>query len=78
MADCDQSVRRQPVEKLSYRIPEAVAATGIGRSTLYDMIKAGELRTQKVRGITLIARAELERLVGGHALAEPSPPPEPR
>jgi excisionase family DNA binding protein len=53
------------IDKLSYRIPEAVAATGIGRSTLYDMIKAGELETRKVRGITLITRSELERLVYG-------------
>jgi excisionase family DNA binding protein len=49
--------------KLSYRIPEAVAATGIARSSLYEVIKAGDLKTRKLGARTLIDRAELERFI---------------
>lgn len=50
-------------EKIAYRIPEAVRATGIGRSSLYELIKAGGLRTRKFGTRTLIERTELERLI---------------
>lgn len=65
----DKSPRSHPprpsVEKISYRIREAVAATGIGRTTLYELIKAGELETRKVRGMTLITRQDLQKLIEG-------------
>lgn len=48
-------------DKLAYRIDEAVAATGIGRTSLYEMIKAGALKTRKIGRRTLIERDELER-----------------
>lgn len=51
--------------KLAYRIPEAIAATGIGRTTLYALIKSGDLKVRKVRGMTLIPRQELQRLIEG-------------
>lgn len=43
--------------KVAYSIPEAIAATGIKRTTLYAEMKAGRLRATKVRGRTII-RAE--------------------
>lgn len=43
-------------DKLAYRIDEAVAATGIGRTSLYEMIKAGALKTRKIGRRTLIER----------------------
>lgn len=52
-------------DKLAYRIPEAVAATGIGRSTLYELIKEGAIKTKKLGASTLIPRAELEKLIDG-------------
>jgi excisionase family DNA binding protein len=42
------------------RVPDAVRATGVGRSTLYALIKSGEIRSASirkrncVRGIRLI------------------------
>lgn len=55
-----------PTNKLSYTIPELVAATGVGRTTLYEEIKAGRLRTCKVGKRTLVtaddARAWLSAL----------------
>lgn len=57
------AVRPAPAsrDKLAYRIDEAVAATGIGRTSLYEMIRAGALKTRKSGRRTLIERSELER-----------------
>lgn len=52
-----------PVEKLSYTIPEAANALGIGRTSLYELIAEKRLRPFKLCGRTLIPREELERLV---------------
>jgi excisionase family DNA binding protein len=46
---------------LAYRIDAAVQATGLGRTTLYEEIKAGRLRATKVRGRTVILRSDLEQ-----------------
>ncbi len=51
------------MEKMAYRIPEAVQVTGIGRSKLYELIQQGSLKAIKVGGRTLITRAELEALL---------------
>jgi excisionase family DNA binding protein len=44
---------------LAYSIPEAVAATGIGRSSLYTQIKDGHLRSTKIGGRTVIMAEHL-------------------
>jgi excisionase family DNA binding protein len=46
--------------KLAYRIDEAVKASGLGRSFLYEQIAGGALKSFKVGGRRLIARADLE------------------
>jgi excisionase family DNA binding protein len=51
------------LDQISYRIPQAVTATGLKRSKLYELIKEGRLRTVKVGGCTLIPRQDLEALV---------------
>lgn len=48
------------VAKLSYSIPQAVAATGIGRSTLYGYIKARTLKSTKIGGRTVILDEDLK------------------
>ena len=48
------------MDKLAYQIPEAVVATGLSRSTLYEEIQAGRLRAFKVGGRRLILCAELQ------------------
>lgn len=47
-------------DKLAYRIDEAVAATGIGKSKLYLEIAAGRLKIRKLGSRTLILKADLE------------------
>jgi excisionase family DNA binding protein len=52
-----------PLEPLNVRIPVAVQLTGIGRSKIYELIKAGKIDTVKVGASTLVTVASLRRLV---------------
>jgi len=45
--------------KLSYRLDEATAATGIGRTTLYRRAKEGKLLMRRDGGNTIILRTDL-------------------
>ena len=49
---------------LTVRIPDACRLTGIGRSKLYEVIRAGEIRTIKVGTITLVPVESLAQFVG--------------
>lgn len=49
--------------RLLHPIPDAAAVLGIGRSTLYELITAGEIATVKIGRRTLITQDELERYV---------------
>jgi excisionase family DNA binding protein len=51
----------RPVERIAYQIPDACAASGVGRSSLYNAIKANELATLKVGKRRLIEHDELKR-----------------
>ncbi|WP_186402516.1 helix-turn-helix domain-containing protein [Sphingopyxis sp. P1IMeth2] len=44
----------QAVEPLAVRIPLAAQMLGIGKSTLYEMIAAGEIETVKIGRCTLV------------------------
>jgi excisionase family DNA binding protein len=46
-------------DKLAYRIDEAVKASGLGRSFLYEKMAEGKLRSVKVGGRRLILRSDL-------------------
>ncbi|ESQ81190.1 helix-turn-helix domain-containing protein [Asticcacaulis sp. YBE204] len=56
-------------EKLAYRIEEAVQATGLGRSFLYEAMKSGELPAFKIGGRRLIGRDELVAFIDRHRAA---------
>jgi hypothetical protein len=45
---------------LAYSIPDAVAASGLGRTRLYSAIKAGDLRTKKFGRRTIILVDDLK------------------
>jgi len=53
-----------PSGKLAYRINEAVQASGIGRSKLYELIRDNQLRTTKIGGVTVIPCDALRELLG--------------
>ena len=40
----------RPEEKLAFRVNEAVAVSGLSRSTIYELLKAGKLRAVKIGG----------------------------
>jgi excisionase family DNA binding protein len=48
---------------LAVRVREACRLTGIGRSKLYELIRAGDISIFKVGTMTLISTAELERFL---------------
>jgi excisionase family DNA binding protein len=50
-------------EKLAYTIAEVVAASGLGRTTIYELIKSGDLPRLKVGTRTLVRRVDLEALL---------------
>lgn len=75
LANSIENAKKAPISIVEgrYLLPRAGAAviifpadayklTGIGRSTLYELIKAGELETVKVGRSTFIRYASLKRL----------------
>ena len=54
--------KRLPADKLAYRIDEACHALGIGRTSLYELAKAGQIKLIKIAGRSLVPRSEIERL----------------
>jgi excisionase family DNA binding protein len=67
----------QAIEKISYGIDEAVKASGLGRTFLYERIASGELRSVKVGGRRLILHddfiAFLKSSAGDHLTKLPQP-----
>jgi excisionase family DNA binding protein len=49
-------------ERFAYRVPDACTALGISRTSLYELVKRGEITLIKIAGRTLVPRSELERL----------------
>lgn len=54
---------------LAYSIGEAAEATGLGRSTIKDLIRTGELRSVKIRDRRLIPADALDELVANGTTA---------
>ena len=47
-------------EKLAFTIAEACVALGIGKTSLYELISSGELKSIRAAGRRLIRRSDLE------------------
>jgi excisionase family DNA binding protein len=60
-----QSLNIPTEKKITLRLDEAQAVSGLSRSTLYELIKSGRLRAVKVAGRRLIPRDALEALLLG-------------
>jgi excisionase family DNA binding protein len=52
-----------PIEKITYRVREIVAATGLSKSTVYALMDSGELPSFKLNGVRLVLRSELEAFI---------------
>jgi excisionase family DNA binding protein len=57
-------------DRISCTIPEACAATGLGRTKIYEEIAVGRLRTTKVGTRTLVIVASLVAMIDGPSLAQ--------
>ena len=52
-------------ERIALRMRDASIVSGLSRSTLYELLKAGKLRAVKIGGRRLILRDSLEALLLG-------------
>ena len=52
-----------PITPVFFTVAEAKAVLRCGRSKLYELMAAGEIRPSKLHGKTLIAKAELDRFI---------------
>lgn len=57
-------------DRLALKIRDAVAASGLGQTTLYEAMQRGELAFVKVGASRLIMRVDLERFLEAHRVAE--------
>lgn len=48
---------------MAYTVNAACAALSISRTSLYALVKKGELKRIRIAGRTLVPRSELERLL---------------
>lgn len=46
----------------AYPVDEGCHKLGIGRTSLYELAKTGEIKLIKIAGRTLVPRSEIERL----------------
>lgn len=63
MTTSKKPVELPPGAKLAYTIAEAGPAIGVGRTTVFAMIRAGEVEAKLVRGRRVITRDELQRIL---------------
>ena len=61
----DKFIRLQTAGILAYRVDEFCHLVGIGRSSFYQLMNSGDLRTVFIRGRRLIPAAEVNRLLSG-------------
>lgn len=54
---------------LAHRINDAARRLSVGRTTLYELINSGELKTIKIGGRTLIPESELQRAIASRLQA---------
>lgn len=61
------SVAKLDPEILAYRVKDASRVSGIGVTSLYNMMNDGRLEKRKVGGMTLIPAASLRALLEGES-----------
>lgn len=55
------------VDPLAVRVDVACRLTGLGRTTIYELLKSGKLRSVKVGRARLIDKASVRALLNGDA-----------
>ena len=64
-AEARAELETLPIDPISVRIATAVKLTGIGRSTIYELIGSGQIETVKIGRSTFIPYRCLKRLIDG-------------
>jgi len=54
---------------LAYTIPEAAALLGVGRTTVYELIRSGELASIRIRRGRRVTRAAIEAYLADRTAA---------
>ena len=62
-ASKDSTSDKHQIEPVALRINDAAAACGLGRTSIYELINEGKLRTVKVAGRRLVPMAALRELI---------------
>lgn len=67
-ANCIEGKHRKvtdlpPGSKLAYTVDEAAQALGVGVTTMWTMLREGDVVAKKVRGRTVVPREELVRVI---------------
>lgn len=52
-----------PGSKLAYTVDESAQAMGLSTTTVWTMIREGEVTAKRVRGRTVVPREELQRVI---------------
>ncbi|WP_157132309.1 helix-turn-helix domain-containing protein [Roseobacter sp. AzwK-3b] len=52
-------------QRLGYRIKELCQASGLGRTTIYKLIRSGRLKVVRIGGCTIVTASSAETLLGG-------------
>lgn len=55
-----------PTEPISVRVPEASRMTGLGRSTIYELIASGDIEAAKVGRATVIMVDSIRKFLAGN------------
>jgi excisionase family DNA binding protein len=63
MVGVPSSTKLDPAQRLAHRVNAAADIIGVKRSTIYNLINAGKLRSVKVGGTRLIPDAALRDLL---------------
>lgn len=63
----DHLVTEGQVNKICFSISEACAATSFGRTSIYKLIREGQLKAVRVGGRTLVPAESLRALLDGDA-----------
>ena len=61
-SESSESKRIVSPEPYAFQINDACELLGIGRTSLYDLVKKGELSVIKIGGRSLVPRSEMVRL----------------
>jgi hypothetical protein len=67
------TITASPTRQLAYTIAEAVQASGLGRTSLFEAMNSGRLRARKVGSRTIILDPDLRAFLAALPEREPSP-----